>query len=106
MGKKTAAGLALLASSILNAGAACPTAQTQELYDLSEALVMIAAALALALMAYQGLKWITADTPGDRSEAKKGMIYCILGLVVVAVAGFVVEGLYCQTICTYGDMGC
>ncbi|MBU0762444.1 MAG: pilin [Candidatus Altiarchaeota archaeon] len=47
-------------------------------------LVSVAAALAWLMMVLLGIKWIVADSANERAEAKKGMIYVVLGLLVVA----------------------
>lgn len=73
------------------------TAQT-ELEELNDALVTVAAAMGVLMISIQGLKWITSDNPQDRAEAKKGLIYILVGLLVVALAAQIVLGLYCYVI--------
>lgn len=88
----------ILASSLVSA---------DEMTDLVSALKKIAAGLATLLIAIQGLKYVTAQTPEDRAEAKKGLIYIILGLLVAAIAANLVCGLYCAAIAsTYGGFTC
>ncbi|MFH1054969.1 MAG: pilin [Candidatus Altiarchaeota archaeon] len=57
------------------------------------ALLPVAYALGWLMMVILGIKWIVAESPNDRAEAKKGMIYVIIGLLVVAS--------YCQLMCLY-----
>ncbi|MFH1835802.1 MAG: pilin [Methanobacteriota archaeon] len=72
-----------------------------EMSDLIVALKTVAAALAVLLISIQGLKYITAESPNDRAEAKKGLIWIIVGLVVAAVSANLVCGLYCMAIAQY-----
>ncbi len=74
-----------------------------EMSDLIVALKTVAAALAVLLISIQGLKYITAESPNDRAEAKKGLIWIIVGLVVAAVSANLVCGLYCMAISQYWD---
>ena len=53
----------------------------------------LAYALGWLMMVLMGIKWIIADSPNERAEAKKGMIYVIIGLLVVRSA--------CNLICLY-----
>lgn len=80
---------------------------SDEMSDLVESLKTIAAALGILLIAIQGLKYVTAESPDDRAEAKKGLIWIIVGLLVAAVSAALVCGLYCQAISVaYGGVGC
>lgn len=80
-------------------------AGSDDLVELNNALVTVAAAMGVLMIAIQGLKWVTSDTPQDRAEAKKGLIYILLGLLVVALAGAIVCGLYGYVLSRYG-IGC
>lgn len=75
-------------------------AAADEMGELVSALKVIAAALAVLLISVQGLKYVTAEAPDDRAEAKKGLIWIIVGLLVVAIAANLVCGLYCNAIAT------
>lgn len=78
-----------------------------EMIDLIRALKRIAAALGALLIAVQGLKYVTAESPDDRAEAKKGLIWIIVGLLVAAISAYLVCGLYCAAISTtYGGFTC
>ena len=55
----------------------------------------LAYALAWIMMVLMGVKWIIADSPNERAEAKKGMIYIVIGLLVVVSAGNLLC-LYCK----------
>ncbi len=58
-------------------------------------LKQIAVALGWVMMIIMGIKWITADAASDRADAKKGMIYIVIGLLVVAMS--------CNLLCLYCD---
>ncbi len=102
--------LLLLLITSLRVGAS----EMADLDELNTALVTVAAAMGVLMIAIQGLKWITSDSPQDRAEAKKGLIYILLGLLVVAIAAQIVCGLYGTVIsdagygisCGMGGGGC
>ncbi|MFH0859957.1 MAG: pilin [Candidatus Altiarchaeota archaeon] len=72
-----------------------------ELNSLNEGLVTVAAALGVLMISIQGLKWVTSDTPQDRADAKKGLEYILIGLLVVYLAGVIVCGLYGVALSAY-----
>jgi hypothetical protein len=59
-------------------------------------LEIVAYALGWLMMIIMGVKWILADSPNERADAKKGMMYIIIGLLVVRSAAQLIQ-LYCQT---------
>ncbi|MFH0862212.1 MAG: hypothetical protein V1875_04200 [Candidatus Altiarchaeota archaeon] len=52
-------------------------------------------AIAWMIMIILGAKWIIADSANERQEAKKGMIYVVIGILVAAS--------YCGLMCIYCD---
>jgi hypothetical protein len=58
-------------------------------------LKLVAYSLGWLMMVILGGKWIIADSPNERADAKKGMIYIVVGLLVVASA--------CSLLCLYCD---
>jgi hypothetical protein len=44
----------------------------------------VAVALGWMMMVLMGIKWMLADSPNERGEAKKGMLYVVIGLLVIA----------------------
>jgi|GEM_PF-1301242 len=56
-------------------------------------LKQIAVALGWIMMVIMGIKWMTADSASDRADAKKGMLYIVIGLLLVAAA--------CNLLCIY-----
>jgi hypothetical protein len=71
-------------------------------------LRLVAYALGWIMMVFMGIKWIVSDSANDRADAKKGMIYIVIGLLVVRSAKALID-LYCDTarisvptlVCTY-----
>ena len=59
-------------------------------------LATLAYALAWIMMVIMGMKWILADSPNERADAKKGMMYILIGLLVVRSANSLLQ-LYCDT---------
>jgi len=46
--------------------------------------------LAFIMMLYMGLKWMTAETPSDRENARRGVIYIVIGVILLRVANQVI----------------
>lgn len=73
--------------------------------EANKAIRGVGAALAVLLFSIQGLKWVTSETPQDRAEAKKGIIYIIIGLLFLKLAFHLVCGLYGAAISNF-DVTC
>lgn len=73
------------------------SAQKVNLWDIYVAVETIAAALGVLMIAYAGVMWIMAGGPQDRDDAKKTLIYVMVGLLVVALALDIVGAVYCTT---------
>jgi hypothetical protein len=67
------------------------------LWEIYVAVETIAAALGVLMIAYAGVMWIMAGGPQDRDDAKKTLIYVMVGLLVVALAMDIVGAVYCTT---------
>ena len=65
-----------------------------EMAALNTGLVNIAAALGVLVISYAGLRWIMSTGPQEREDAKKTVIYAIIGLLVVSIAYDLVDALY------------
>lgn len=85
----------LLASALLLAVPAFVSATPPE-FTWVASLSTVAYSLGWLMMVLMGVKWIIADSPNDRAEAKKGMIYIVIGLLLVASAKQLLQ-LYCDT---------
>jgi NADH:ubiquinone oxidoreductase subunit 5 (subunit L)/multisubunit Na+/H+ antiporter MnhA subunit len=89
--------LSLLTSSAANFASAAP--------DMSwvGSLSMVAYSLGWLMMVFMGVKWIVADSPNERADAKKGMIYVVIGLLIVRSAQSLLN-LYCDTVNASGSI--
>lgn len=63
--------------------------------DVQNSLKYIGAVLAVLFMVLNGIKWIIADGPEDREDAKKGIIYTIIGLILLGAAYQFIYYLMC-----------
>lgn len=79
-----------------------------EIWNLKDGIATIASALGALVLAYAGLQWVMADSPQERDDAKKTIIYVMIGLFVVSATADLVQALYCQTLNTtsYGSGIC
>ena len=60
-----------------------------ELYDL---FIYIASGVAALVMGIAGLKWVGSENdPGARKQAKETIIHAIIGLIIVVLAGEMVQ---------------
>ncbi|MFC2154388.1 pilin [Candidatus Altiarchaeota archaeon] len=87
----------LLASNLASAGGEPNTSMA----ELCEALYIVAGFLASLMFVLQGVRWIMSESPQDRMEAKKAIMYIIIGLLVVYMAAILVSTLYCNTLKNY-----
>lgn len=88
--RRTATGiiLASLLTAAVSATAPAPLAWVGQLRG-------VAYALGWMMMVLMGVKWIVADSPNERADAKKSMIYVVMGLLVVASACGLLH-IYCD----------
>jgi len=61
---------------------------------VTEALKTIVAYIALFMLALMGLRWAWSMEPKGRAEAKKGIVYIIIGLIIVTMFAAIVQQLY------------
>jgi len=47
------------------------------------------------MMALMGVRWIISDSPNERADVKKSMIYIVLGVLIVANACNLLQ-MYCD----------
>ena len=62
--------------------------------DITNILYAISAAFGTLLLIFHGFKWMTSDTLDDRNEAKNGVIYTLLGLLIIILALTLVNFFY------------
>jgi hypothetical protein len=75
------------------ASAGLPAAFWQTIADVQEILLFVGGALGAAMIAWDGVKWITADSPAEREDAKRGVIYVMIGLVLLKSAERIINFL-------------
>ena len=83
--------LYLYSAAVSASGTATMVSQLQ---DVNSGLKTVASALGVLIIVYAGIKWVMADSPQERDDAKKTIIYVIVGLLVVANAKDIVDALY------------
>jgi hypothetical protein len=84
---------ALAAASLCLLSGAAAAAMPAWVGDLAS----VGYALGYIMMVFMGVKWIVADSPNDRAEAKKGILYIVIGLLIIASATDLLNRLYCTT---------
>jgi PKD repeat protein len=62
--------------------------------DIREIVYGVAAGLAVLLLLMNALKLLTSEDAAARSGAKKGMVYILIGLIVIVSAVSFIEGVY------------
>ncbi|MFH1403162.1 MAG: hypothetical protein ABIH11_02715 [Candidatus Altiarchaeota archaeon] len=70
------------------------TAASISLKDAVGSMCELADALGLLVIGIMGARWVIADSAQERSEAKKGIIYVVVGLLVVHSMGTLMTELY------------
>lgn len=84
----------LCLSSYVLAGCPATPASVLSIWNPAN-LQQMAYALGLLMIVIQGLRYIIADSAQERAEVKKGLMYIVIGLLVVY--GYQnLTGLYCD----------
>lgn len=86
--------LLLIAVQTVTAGG-CDTS-IAPLNDMMIWLAQIANPLGLFMMIYMGIKWSMAEGAEDRENARRGIIYVVIGLLLVQVSDDLIYQLYCM----------
>ncbi|HHQ44967.1 MAG TPA: hypothetical protein ENN13_02395 [Candidatus Altiarchaeales archaeon] len=60
-----------------------------------EDIQTIGYALAVLMIGYQGLKWSASESDETREDAKRGIIYIIIGIFVLKVGGEFILYILC-----------
>ena len=70
--------------------------------EITEILVKVGGSLGVLMLAVEGVKWIISDSPKGRDDARKAVIYIIIGLTLLVSADKLVEYLLGEVsgICT------
>ena len=78
---------------------ACDTSLiSPELLEIVDELPKVAGALGALMLGILGVKWVMSENPQEREDAKKGVTYVIIGLLLVSMATVLVDWLYCEHI--------
>jgi len=85
-----------------------PTSAQEESLILEQIpdLQQMAAALGMLLILIMGVRWIIADSAQERSEAKKGIMYVVVGLLIIYSVNRIICGLYCVNLPNPARGGC
>lgn len=51
--------------------------------------------IAFFMMVYMGVKWVMADGPSDRENARRGIIYIIIGVILLRASRQIVYFILC-----------
>ncbi len=51
--------------------------------------------LAFFMMAYMGIKWIMAEGPEPRENARRGVIYVVIGIILLRGGVLLTYNLFC-----------
>jgi len=89
---------ALLLLVLTGSAAATVPPEMSQIWDLHGGIKNVATALGVLMIVYSGVRWIVATSPDERDDAKKTIVYVIIGLLVIAVTKELVQALYCQTL--------
>jgi hypothetical protein len=82
----------------LAAGAACAQTCGEPLSAVDYIKVQLqemGVPIAFFMMLYMGIKWITAEGPEDRENARRGIIYVIIGTIMLVAGESLIEYLLC-----------
>ena len=91
--RKTALLALLLAAKDVQAGA-CAN-YLPEMLTIITQLQTIGAPIAFLMMIYLGMKWYMAEGPEDRENSRRGVIYVIIGVILLQAAMPLVHYLLC-----------
>ena len=78
-----------------NALAQCTAHITQDLRNVMDYLRQIGYPIAFFMMIYVSIKWITAEGPEDRENGRRGIIYIIIGILLLRTGDDLVWSLLC-----------
>ena len=70
------------------------TVSSANIYTTIGSLCKLADALGALIISLMGARWIIADSAQERAESKKGIIYVVVGLLVVHSMTLLLTNLY------------
>lgn len=65
------------------------------LVTIENQLITIGRPLAILMLIYMGVKWLIAEGPEDRDNARRGVIYVVIGIIMLIAAESFVQYLLC-----------
>jgi len=68
--------------------------KTATIGDIITIFYAVSVSVAVLMMIFHGIKWITADDDNDRKLAREGVIHVLLGLLFILIAAALVEMIY------------
>lgn len=67
---------------------------TSEITALNAGLKTIGSSVGILVITYAGLRWIFYDNPQERDDAKKTIIYVMVGVFIIGNASEIVSAFY------------
>ena len=83
---------------LLSAGLGFATGCAADMPTLTRVMIwlrQIGWPLGLFMMVYMGIKWIISEGPEERENARRGLIYVVIGLILLQGAIQLAYGLLC-----------
>ncbi len=88
--KKTAVFLVGLSGSVVAQNVLPISLREADINDWVLVISTVSVAIAVLMLIFFGLKWMTADGPDDRREAKEGIKNVLYGLLILIIAAAIV----------------
>ncbi|MBD3388239.1 MAG: hypothetical protein GF416_04095 [Candidatus Altiarchaeales archaeon] len=98
MNEKNATAMLALAALLLmlqSAAAQSCGANIPTMTSIQSSLKIVGSAAGVFMIVYLGIKWMTANGPQDRESARRGVIYVVIGLIILRTALELIEYLLC-----------
>jgi hypothetical protein len=88
-----ALGIFFLISCAQAAPATLPATLFQTIQQVQQILLIVGSAFGALMIVFEGVKWVAAQSPVDREDAKKGILYVLIGLFLLKGAENIVKFL-------------
>ena len=83
----------LILAAAQSASATLPATLFTTIGQVQEILLIVGSAFGALMILFEGIKWVTAQSPVDREDAKKGILYVLIGLFLLKGAENIVRFL-------------
>lgn len=70
-----------------------PATFTSTMQEIENILLRVGTVLGALMITIEGIKWITAQSPPERESAKKGVIYIMIGLILLKSSEKIIQFL-------------